>query len=246
LEVNEKNIAICYLFKYGDEANKCELTDQRLAVVRKNKLYQFPLPEIRSIEINRRRLLIPIVFSGVFTPLIIVGFFKGFFHPVMALMFIISGIFTFYIGWLGQDVLTVKRISDYLDFPIKFPTENLLAFIEYTNNYIHKDPEEFRLLYVLKDISENSRWVLKEDLVDPPSELYTLRQLREYLLSEQKKSTYSIWEIDPLKTGTVITYKKSYEDNRLKPILNGKIKSQSFVRQYNVEDFLNMARNKID
>jgi hypothetical protein len=203
LETGEKNIAVCYFLEEGNDRYSCKLTDQRLIIRRKNRLNEFPIQGIRSLRINHRKLLIPIVFGGVFTPLIAVGYFEGFFHPVIAVVLIISGVFTFYVGWTGQQVLTVNESQGHSDFTMENPGENLIAFIEYTNQFIENEPVEFRSLYLLAGNEDPG--LKMEDL---PVMLYTYRQIRNKLMSEPENEEVVIWAIDPLKTGTEVKYER--------------------------------------
>jgi hypothetical protein len=181
--------------------------------------------------------LIPIIFSGVFTPLIIVGFFKGYFHPVIALVFIVTGIFTFYLGWIGQKVLTVRKNSDYYDFPVDDPTPHLLAFLEFTNQYIQKAPVEWRLIYKLHDTEGRSG---RTGMLDPPHDLYSFRDLRTLLLTYSDKSKFLISGIDPLKMDSVINYVRDMENGRLKPTLPGRINPDAIVREYTMDEFISL------
>jgi len=244
VEDYEKNIALCYLSRDGDEHNKCELTDRRLLITRKNKLFEFRLNSIRFLAVNQRRLLIPIIFSGVFTPLIIVGFFKGIFHPLMALLFIVAGIFSFYIGWIGHEVLTVKQTSALTDIPVINPTLNLRAFMEYTNRYIQKEPIEYLLVYFLSEINGKSHPSKKDNLLDLDHELYSFYDLKEFLLSQPGKLNFLISGIDPLKAGSVIKYEQNMESQRLKPTIKGRINPDAIIHQYTPEEFLSIPAEK--
>jgi hypothetical protein len=241
LETDEKNIAICYFLKEGDDRYTGELTDRRLIIRREKKSNEFPIQGIRSLNINHRKLLVPIVFGGVFTPLIAVGYFEDFFHPVIAVTLMLAGILTFYLGWLGQQVLTVNEIQGHMDFPVEDPGENVKAFIEYTNQFIENEPLEFRSLYLLGE-----RQSKKPEVIDPPVALYTYRQIREKLLSDPGTRDFVIWAIDPLKTGTEIKYERLQDDPGLRPVLKGKIKPEAVIRKYAKDEFMGISpENKI-
>ena len=241
METDEKNIAICYFLKEGDDRYTGELTDRRLIIRRKKKSNEFPIEGIRSLNINQRKLLVPIVFGGVFTPLIAVGYFEDFFHPVIAVTLMLAGILTFYLGWLGQQVLTVNEIQGHMDFPVVDPGENVMAFIEYTNQFIENVPFEFRSLYLLGERQGN-----KPEAIDPPVALYTYRQVREKLLSDPGTSDYVIWAIDPLKTGAEIKYQRLQDEPGLRPVLKGKISPGAVIRKYAKDEFMGISpENKI-
>lgn len=244
MDPNEQNIAICYILQDGDENNTCELTDQRLIVRRRGKVSEFPVEQVNSLQINQRRLLIPIIFSGIFTPLIAVGFFEGFFHPVIAALFIISGIFTFYLGWLGQQVLTIEHSQGHTDFPVHGTGRNLLAFINFTNDYLQDLPVEFRSVFLLHETSQEFPECNDITVLNPPYELYSYHHLKEYLQVNSDKSRSTIFAIDPLKTGGQVKYELVKNECRLRPVLNGKINPKAIIRKYTVEEFLQISPEK--
>ena len=148
MEERESNIAKCYIHFDKDERNKCEFSDRRLQIIFKGKRSEFPIEYLASLNINQRKLLIPIILSGILTPLISVGFFKGLFHPFIALIFIIGGVFSFYVGWLGEKALTVNLINSHRDFSIKIVSDHLMEFINFVNYYLQKEPIKKRVLYL--------------------------------------------------------------------------------------------------
>ncbi len=238
----ENRIAKLYFYREGDERNKCELTDQRLIAKKGRLIRDFPLETVKNIGINQRKLLIPIIFSGIFTPLILVGFFQDFFHPVVALVFIITGIFTFYVGWLGQQVMTVYHVGGHSDFSIEFNAQNILAFIEFTNQYIHNEPPELRALYVLIDKKgDQSPDVLKAVALENKPDLYSYTQLIEQIQAEPGNTDYLIMAIDPLKAGTEIKYELSKNRHTLRPVVKGSISRDAILGYYTTGEFLNLS-----
>ncbi len=244
METHEKNIAICYFTQDEDKDNTCELTDQRLLVRKKGRVYEYLIGRVRSLQINRRKLLIPIIFSGIFTPLIAVGFFEGFFHPVIAALFMVTGIFTFYLGWMGQEVFTIEHDQGHTDFSIDHAGQNLLAFIDFTNDYLEQVPMEFQSVYLFSPADiESSK---TEDIltIPPPYELYTYQHLKEYLQASSGQPEGMIWAIDPLKTEGQIKYEPSKEDGRLRPVLKEKINRNAVLRKYTIHEFLLTSHKK--
>ena len=233
----ESNIAKCYILYDKDERNKCELTDRKLRIFYRGKRSEFPIENLISLNINQRKLLIPIILSGILTPLISVGFFKGLFHPFIALIFIIGGVFTFYIGWLGEKALTVNLINSHHDFSIKAVSYHLTEFINFVNQYLKKEPEEKRVLYM--------------ELVDEDNVL----NLRKYLAKDAKnRKLFSFWNlkdiyaegevnvnaryivIDPLKSGTEVKYTQEGENHTLVPGIKGEINPEAVQRIIDFEE----------
>lgn len=241
METDELNIAICYFQKEGDDRYTGELTDRRLIIRRGGKKTEFPVQGIKSLKINHRKLLVPIVFGGVFTPLIAVGYFEDFFHPVIAVVLMLTGILTFYLGWLGQQVLTVNEIQGHMDFPVSNPGENVEAFIEFTNQFIENEPIEFRSLYFSGGIKNTS-----PEEADPPVALYTYRQIRDKLLSDPVSADVVVWAIDPMKTGAEIKYERLQGNTGLRPVLKGRLRPEAVVRKYAMDEFMRISpENKI-
>jgi len=238
----ENHIAICYFYRDGDEKNKCELTDQRLFVRKRKLLRDFPLETVKGIAINQRKLLIPIIFSGIFTPLIVVGFFQGYFHPVIAVLFIITGIFTFYFGWIGQQVMTVNHMGGHTDFNMEYATQNILAFIEFANQYIQNETPELRSLYALIDKKDDqSLEALKLNVLKSKPDLYSYSQLKELLVDQSGSVDFIIMAIDPLKAGTEIKYELSKNEHTLKPVIKGNINRDAILGYYTLDEFLNFS-----
>ena len=206
--------------------------------MRKGKTTEFTLEDIKSISSNQRKLLIPIIFSGVLTPLIMIGFFTGIFNPLIALVFIIGGIFSFYVGWSGEKVLTINQTSGHLDFPIKVITVHLTGFMDYVNQYLYDEPLHKRVLYleVGFDAIHEDKFTayLAKDAVN--RKLYNFWQLREKYLSETIAPGTGFIMLDPVKTGTEIKYEKQGELQELKPVIKGSISRMAILKVLRSED----------
>lgn len=228
---SESNIAKCYILFDKDERNKCEFSDRRLYVIFKGKRSEFPIEYLISLTVNQRKLLIPIILSGIITPLISVGFFKGLFHPFIALIFIISGVFAFYFGWLGEKVLTVNLVNAHRDFPIKMVSNNLNEFINFANQYLKKEPIEKRVLY-LEVIDNQDQNVINKYLAkDAKSrKLYSFWHLKDLFMGNKIDQDTRYIVIDPLKSGTEVRYNKEPDNQMLIPMIKGEINSEAVLR----------------
>ncbi len=232
----ERNIAQCYLFEEGKENKKLELTDKRLIINYKKKQMDWLLLSIKELSFNQRKLLIPIVFSGVFTPLIIAGFFSGFFHPVMALVLIISGVFAFYIGWLGYPALTVYHNTGHHDIPLSGITDNLKAFVAFFNQYRKEATPYIRAVYALVP-GAISQSALIEQLNNDPNEfaLYSYSQVIDHLA--QGRENVKIIAIDPLQAGSELKYRRTGHSSQLFPFFQGQINPGSVIGIYTMTTF---------
>jgi len=238
LDISENKIAKCYIFHENDENNKCELTNRKLIVIKKGKVSEFAIESLTSITSNQRKLLIPIIFSGILTPLILVGFFKGFFHPFIALIFIISGVFSFYIGWMGEKALTINLIMSHRDFTISQITEHLTGFMEFVNQYIQDEPIHKRVLYLESNkdnlIGNDLKICLSKNIHE--RKLYAYWELRDLFLSGNLKDESSYIVLDPLKVGSEVKYQKKTGDQGLTPVIKGTIDLKAILKILNYSE----------
>ena len=237
MEWSESNIAKCYILYDKDERNKCELTDRRLCIIFKGKRSEFPIENLISLNINQRKLLIPIILSGIITPLISVGFFKGLFHPFIALIFIIGGVFSFYVGWIGEKALTVNLVNSHHDYSIKVVSYHLAEFINFVNQYLQKEPFEKRVLY-MELLDDYNHLDLKKYLSKDASErkLFSFWNLKD-IFAEGKVNTNARYiVIDPLKSGTEVKYTQENKDQMLVPGIKGEINPDAVQRIIDFEE----------
>jgi hypothetical protein len=232
LDISENRIAKCYILHDNDEKNKCELTDRRLTIIRKGKRSEFAIENLKSVSVNHRKLLIPIIISGIITPLILVGFFKDLFHPIIALIIIIGGVFLFYIGWIGEKVMTINLMLTYRDFPVSIVTEHLLGFMDYVNQYIQDEPIEKRVLYldagvVLSEGSDLQTCLAKDGI---NRKIYSYWQLRDKYHSGRLNVESSYIVLDPIKVGSEVKYHLEERDRGLNPVIKGSINADAVIK----------------
>jgi hypothetical protein len=241
LEGSESNIAKCYIQYDKDERNKCEFTDRRLQIVFKGKRSEFPIENLISLHIIQRKLLIPIILSGILTPLISVGFFKGLFHPFIALIFIIGGVFTFYVGWLGEKVLTVNLVNSHHDFSIQVVSYHLSEFINFVNQYLRNEPVEKRVLY-MEIIEENNHFDIRKYLSKDANKrlLFSFWNLKDMFEVGKVNSKARYIVIDPLKSGTEVKYTRGNEDQILIPKIKGEINPEAVLRIIDIDEIRNL------
>lgn len=234
---SESNIAKCYILYDKDERNKCEFTDRRLDIIFKGKKSEFPIESLISLKINQRKLLIPIILSGILTPLISVGFFKGLFHPFIALIFIIGGVFSFYYGWIGEKALTVKLINSHHDFSIKVVSYHLTEFINFVNQYLKKEPIEKRVLYMELVEEDNQSEIMKYlSKTAKNRKLFSFWNLKDFYFEGKILPNTRFVVIDPLKSGTEVKYIQENENQILIPNIKGDIKPEAVQRIIDIEE----------
>lgn len=132
----EKNIARCFLFKDNDKGNQCMLTNKNLKIVHRNKEYIFSNASVKKITIERKKILLPLLAAGAIIPLVIIAFMEFSLGPLTTVLTILSGIFVFYLGWNGNEVITIysKDITYY--FPFRQQNENIKRFVSYAQMVI--------------------------------------------------------------------------------------------------------------
>lgn len=234
MKESESNIAKCYILFDKDEGNKCEFTDRRLYIIFKGKRSEFAIENLTSLKINHRKLLIPIILSGIITPLISVGFFKGLFHPFFALILIIGGVFSFYIGWLGEKALTVNLVNAHRDFSIRMVSDHLSEFINFVNQYLQNEPLERRVLY-LEIIDDKNQFDIKEYLSKEAKnrKLYSFWKLKDLYLEGNVVASTRYVVIDPLKSGTEVKYNPGNNHQIVVPMIKGEISPDAVLRILN-------------
>lgn len=231
MSLAEKKVAKCYILLDQDERNKCELSDRSLRVYLNGKKREYTIERISSISTQQRKLLIPIIFSGIITPLILVGFFKGLFHPIISVVFIIGGIFSFYYGWIGEMTLTVHLRNGHRDYPIPVLTDHLKAFIEFVNQYLGNEPVYKRALYLEVALEGTDDKEFKRLLtqVQDQRRLYNFWDLKDRYNTSQIAPEVSFIVLDPLNTGTEIKYGKFSNEERLIPFVKGSINEKAVI-----------------
>ena len=155
-------------------------------------------------------------------------FFKGLFHPFIALIFIIGGVFSFYIGWIGEKVLTVNLVNSHHDFSTKVVSYHLSEFINFVNQYIQKEPIEKRVLY-LQIMDEGSQTDIKKYLSKNAKmrKLFSFWNLKDIYAARKVETPARYIVIDPLKSGTEVKYTQEGEDRILLPQIKGEINPEA-------------------
>jgi len=224
MEQKESNIAQCYILYDGNESDKCEFTTRKLRIVYRGKESEFPVETLVSMTVHQKKLLIPIIVSGILTPLISAGFFMGLFHPIPALFFIIGGVFAFYFGWMGEKVFTVNLTQAYRDFPVKIVSANLKAFMDFVNQYIKNEPLEKRVLYLeakdLKDPVQVNNIISEKNI---ERNVLSFWDLQARYADEELDPSIRFIMIDPMKIGSEVKYETTQNDQKLVPVIKGKI-----------------------
>ncbi|MDN5200490.1 DUF952 domain-containing protein [Fulvivirgaceae bacterium BMA10] len=226
--------AICYIYKEGDDKNKCLLTDSDLKVIYKAASFNFSLKDIQEIQFKNKRLMLPLIFGGLIATFSLIAIFKNLFNPWLSLSVFISGSLICYYGYMGTNVLIIKEQSLESDFMLKHVSINILAFVKYAKKILLLDrnllDQHKTWIY---HIANPDNWQKAEkegfysdqslqtqgfihasdyDQVIATSERYFERSQELLLLA-----------IDPEKVRPEIKYERSPERNELFPHIYGPI-----------------------
>jgi hypothetical protein len=203
-----------YLRRAGDESRKAMLYNNRLVFVDGEKRREFDFNKVTRLNLNRRKLLLPLIFGGILVPLLLVGLFATGIRPQVILLMLFPSALLFYLGWEGQEVLTVTGSGREADVRIHRSNHHIQAFVEFVNNLIRsRDPSRAheRLYYIRR--SDLNR------AADPAPGIWasTYAQVRQAAAGSEDRLG-----VDPLKLTSRVEYRFDPESHQLRPyILDG-------------------------
>ena len=230
MDRDEKNIAMGYMRAPGNHDYKIELTTKRLIVYFGREKQEFILELVRKLSFTHRKLLLPILFSGIFTPLIVLGYFRDYIHPMFAIVLVVTGVFAFYYGWLGQLALSIHHSSGHQDFPLEQISEDMDRFVIFINQYISGKSGNYRLIYSL--IQEKSKSGGLE------VKYYTYDQLRAYSNLNLLPEEIEVLVIDPAKLDRHVNLVLSQEGNFLEMKEPGSLNKDSIIKRLKGKDLV--------
>lgn len=219
----EPTIATCYLQESGNEQHKIWLNRELLQLMYKGRHRVFELKEIRSIEFNHRKLMLPLVLGGITATLSLVAIFRAYYNPWLMLSLLVAGLLAAYLGFLGSWVLTVHENKYHHDFFLKTISPNLRAFVAYANTFTGRqtpgilylpmalqDWEQVRHAETLR-LQQKQRLFFKQEISSIPPHLSVILPL-----SSMDENLNIHWEPDEqgalypyLPAGTIIPLQES-------------------------------------
>ena len=206
---DEKPIARCYINEDGDERNACFITSQRFIIRRRNKLHEFPLNHLITINVRQKKMLFPIVFGGIIFSLSAVALSTSYYDPYLTLFGILLGLALLYWGFTGMKALSVLEQRAETNFFLTSHSHSLEAFLHFANTYIKgpNKPLEFYLPLPAGSsiIPAGTRLLL-------PEELGTLdKRVR-------------VARIDPEKLSVAIKYQLDHSSGKHVPTLENDVR----------------------
>lgn len=238
----EETLAFCYLQQAGDEKNKSLFTSEHFIVIYRGKVSRFALEEVKEITFNQRRWLLPLIVGGITGSFTLLAIFLNLYNPMPLFILFMVSFFAFYYGWQQHPVLTVTDKVKEHDFPLKYISSNLKAFIHFVNHHLQHKHE------MIYHIAKAKDWDLaQEGKVYKPASLKTARfihaatkhQLTKLVRSGTFTSEHQwiLLTLDPLKVQAEIRYEPGddtpgfkSQPNELFPHIYGPLNLDAIVK----------------
>jgi len=183
-----------------------QLKSNELIFVKNGKVRHLPLSGMENISYIHKKLLLPLIFGGILTPLIILAIKDNSLSPGVLLPTLFAALFLLHIGWSGSDAFIVKMSKSHEE-TLFFKTipDHISKFIVFVNLFIgqqNKDRSGPVFYHTLKNHTKG-----ESDDVSKPSNIgYILLTREEFdLISPRPK--FKTLVIDPLKLSVPIRLK---------------------------------------
>lgn len=235
----DKAKAIVYLLSEGDNKNKVLISDDQLLIIRKNKKQHLDLKMLSTLKSENKKMLFPLILGGIITPFAFLSYFVNLFHPWIHLLSIMSGLFLFYIGWIGKSAFSIVfKNGDELNYYLPSISNYLQAFIDFVNTLLKEsyDSGMQNLLFFEVEINHEGLLIEKDNKVKN-EELFPLFGFTYNQLKNAGKSIYKnkIIAINPTAAGREIKFSFDQNKNELRPKLEGPVLEDSIVNTSRVQ-----------
>jgi len=231
--------AFCYLGAQKDDKNLIAITSDELIIHYRGSAYHFDLQDIKKIEFNHRKIMLPLISGGVIAPLSAIGIFYNIMSPWILLAVFFSSLFTFYWGWIGTSTLSILHKDKDYDFFLHKISQNLRAFCELVNQILQSSDEA---VYFIYHIANRKIWKLHQDQeyyhpLNYENEGFihasTKNQLsKSYLKHFLPDQDLIILEIDPFLLDAEVRYELDTERGQLFPHIYGKINTAAINKAF--------------
>lgn len=223
----EKVRARVFLLKSDDKKNQAFLSDEKLMVIRNGKKYLFSINEIALLASETKKMLMPLLVGGVLAPFSFLSYFTNIFHPLLHLLFTLTGLLLFYVGWVGKHTLTIKKKKGDEDF-IFLPgiTRNLKAFIDYTNTQLNS--RSYAQLADLVFISREDIDVGTLTGFAEASQAFTpVKGFTYHQMIRHRKNFDDYFAIDPILAGREIKFEYDRGIDELRPCIDHPVRKEA-------------------
>jgi hypothetical protein len=235
----ERNIAVCYLFSEGDHANRCVLTSSTLIITYRNRDHIFPRETLTGIEIERKKLLLPLLSGGIIVPLSFLGLMNFLIAPALSIFGILAGILLFYTGWYGNEVLIVNATNQYVQFPFRYGTGGVREFVSYTKKVIWKGSNPELCFYIVLSKQEQGKESLAENIKKAGTDEggYDYNRLIQLFEAQFFKGDELLVSFDPVSSGISVKYEYQSNKSNISITWPGNLNANDFQIVGSIADF---------
>lgn len=146
-------LAKVYLREEGNEQYRSTFSNLNLKLFYGKKEFNYDNINLKKLETGHKKLLFPLIFGGITVPFVISAIFLTVGGPYINIPLLFIGIYLFYHGWQGSEVLIIHEKGRYEVFFLPYISENLQAYISYVNQYI-RQPNSVFFLYFPQEVMQ--------------------------------------------------------------------------------------------
>ena len=219
--------AFCYLYKQGDERNKCTLTETILIITNKGIEDTYLLKDLNHAEFYEKKLLLPLIAGGIIASFGLTAYLSGYFNPWLTMSVSIAGIYSFYYGWSGTWTLTLDTSLGNKDYYLRGVSLNLKAFINYLNYLLMEETGGFnqytKFYYLCKYLDWQQVSLSQLPLNRQKAEIKLLTYDQMLLMKAKLTEEEILLMIDPDKLNGEIRFQIDKASGYLFPYINEEI-----------------------
>jgi len=153
-------------------------------------------------------MLLPLLCGGIIVPLSFIGLMNFLMAPVLSIAAILAGIILFYIGWTGNEVLSISATNQNCQFPFRYGTGGVREFIIYAKRVIWKNSSVELLYYLVfsKADLDNEDIITRLKKLSTDAEVYDFNQVIQLYEKHYFAGDELLVSFDPVSSGISIKY----------------------------------------
>ncbi len=205
-------------------------TPHWLYIILGNKKWRFSNESVSNIQFDHHKLLMPLIGGGLSASLAILVIIKNLFDPFWALVFLLSGIFLLYYGWMGSEVIIINEGQNATKIYVRKISKNLKEYFNFYRTYCINQMQD----HIIYHIAQASEWIEGKPYSHPSLE-------KEGFIHASKKAQvtetfdlyfppggeYRLLEIDSFKLTSELKYEEAPSRSQSFPHIYGPINSAS-------------------
>ena len=219
--------AFCYLYKQGDERNKCALTVTNLIITHKGTETNYLLKDLNHVKFHEKKLLLPLIVGGIIASLGLTANLSGYYNPWLTMSVSIAGIYLFYYGWSDTWTLTLDTSLGNKDYYLRGVSLNLKAFVSYLNYLLLEETDGFneysKFYYLSKYVDWEHVSSLQLSLNPQKVEIKLLTYDQMLMMKAKLTEEEILLMIDPDKINGEIRFQIDKASGYLFPYINEEI-----------------------